>query len=232
MYKFIIFFIISSFFTGKLTADELDKTSIQVSQVIWDQLTIEQRTLISKKFPDIYIFPADSIGIIQSSQLVNRSTEATNGGAVLGSAIASAAYIDRSFSNNNSYSAMSHLGIGILGAFLGSSFDKPASKQFVINYGIKTLDNQIRETKVFSSDEFFRPNGQCVDVESVKAVNQSICSEDKISFLKKVSALSSAPDGVNVIGESSGINVKCNVPGLGVMTIEKTVCNQMNGEYK
>jgi hypothetical protein len=52
---------------------------------------------------------------------------------------------------------------------------------------------------------------------------------DKIQFLKKLSALSLAPQDAIVSQESTGINVNCRVPGVGLMRLEKNICVQMDG---
>ena len=58
-------------------------------------------------------------GIVIDNQGVNESSAGTNGGALLGSALGNAAYIDRSFRPGNNYSAVTQLGVGIFGAILG-----------------------------------------------------------------------------------------------------------------
>ena len=206
---------------------------IQITQHLWDQFSKDERVAILSKFPTMEIISSESIGIIQSAQLVDRSTQGTNSGAVLGSVIGQAAYIDRSFTgSNNSYSATTHLGVGILGAMLGSTLDNKAQRRFIINYGVKTLDGQVREQRVSSPDEFTKPVGQCVRFPEIITSEISLCTDDKNSFLGRISAIAKAPNDAIVSRENSGLNVKCNLPGIGMMSLEKNACLQMDGKIE
>lgn len=215
------------------TLIEKNSNIIYINQNLWEDFSKEEQLSISSRFNSIEIIPSESIGIIQSVQSVDRSTRGTNTGAFIGSAVGQAAYIDRAFSNSgNNYSAMSQLGIGILGAMIGSTLDKAPQQHYIFNYGVKTLDGQIREVRISSREEFTQPIGQCISLPELTPISSLICSENKFQFLKRISALANAPSDALVSRENSGLQVKCKVPGIGIMTLEKTSCTQLDGEIE
>lgn len=227
-----VFFVV--FYPG-LHAQSVSTSSEEISivQSIWNQFSKEEQIAVLSKFPKLETIPSESVGVIQSAQLVNRSTEGTNGGALLGSGIAQAAYIDKAFKGNNNYSAMSHLGIGVLGGLLGSALDAKAERKFIINYGVKTSDGQIREVRIASPDEFTKPVGQCVKLPDLTQAPIGLCTDDKVNFLKKLTAVATAPTDALISRESSGVLVKCSLPSLNaMMTIEKNACIQMEGKIE
>lgn len=203
---------------------------LKISQHVWLEFSNSEKAAILSKFPQVETIPSETIGLIQSVQTVNRSTAATSSGASLGGALGQALYIDNAFRGSGSnYSATTQLGAALLGATIGSTLDSGAQSRFVFNYGVKTLDGEIREVRVESGEEFTRPVGQCVFLPSISPAPASLCSADKVQFLKKLSALSLAPAGSVVSQETTGINVTCRVPGVGLMRLEKDVCIQMDG---
>lgn len=224
-----IFLFVAVALIGELAIAQ-DKASLTINQLLWAEFSPSEKATLIAKFSNLELIPAESIGIIQSVQAVNKSTAGTNSGAVLGGALAQTMYIDKAFSGSgNSYSATTQLGAGLLGALLGSSLDSSPKSRFLFNYGIRTLDGQIRELRVESGDEFTRPLGQCVTLPEVTPAPVAHCAIDKFQFLKKLSALSQAPEGAVVSNELTGINVNCRVPGVGLMTLEKNSCLQMEG---
>jgi outer membrane lipoprotein SlyB len=208
-------------------------SDIAINQQLWNEFNNSERVAIVAKFPKIEIIPAESIGFIQSAQIANRSTAGTNSGAAIGGALGQAVYIDNAFKGSGqNYSATAQLGAGLLGALLGSATDTATQQRFVFNYGVKTLDGQIREIRVESSEEFTRPIGQCVFVPAVMPAPVALCATDKAQFVRKLSALSQAPEGSTVSGEITGVRVNCRVPGIGLMTLDKSACIQMEGSVE
>jgi len=209
---------------------KIETPTHRISEKIWDLFTKEERVNILARFPSIEVIPATSVGIIQSAQLVDRSTAATSTGSIVGSAVGQVVYLDRAFSGTrSSYSAGSHVGAGLLGALVGSVFDNPGSRAFIINYGVKTMDGQVREQRVLSPDEFAKPLGQCVKFPEMSTFPSSICNDDKVSFLKRISAEAVAPPGAVISREPNGLNIKCRLPGIGMMMLDSNVCLQMDG---
>jgi outer membrane lipoprotein SlyB len=207
---------------------------LQVSQHVWLEFSVSEKVTLLAKFPQIETIPSETLGIIQSVQAVNRSTAATNSGAALGGALGQALYIDNAFrGNSTNYSATAQLGVALLGAVVGSSLDSAAQSRFIFNYGVKTLDGELREVRVEAVDEFTRPVGQCVFLPSISPAPVSLCIADKVQFLKKLSALAQAqapaPASAVISQESTVANINCRVPGVGLMRLEKNVCIQMDG---
>lgn len=206
--------------------------NIVVNQQLWNTFPKAEQASLLERFSSIEIVPAESVGVVQSVQTVNRSTAGTRGGAMLGGTLGSAVYIDRAFSGNNSYSATAQVGAALLGAALGSTLDSAPKALFVFNYAIKTADGQLREVRVESGEEFTRPVGQCVRIPSVVQVDAALCSMDKAAFVQKLSAIGTAPADALISRELSGISVNCRVPGVGLMTLEKNACLQMDGKVE
>lgn len=206
---------------------------LKVSQHVWLEFSTSEKAAILTKFPQIETIPSETIGVIQSVQAVNRSIAGTNSGAALGGALGQTLYIDNAFRGSGSnYSATTQLGAALLGAAMGSTLDSAAQSRFIFNYGVKTLDGEIREVRVESEDEFTRPVGQCVFLPAISPAPGSLCAADKVQFLKKLSALSLAPADAVISQESTGINVTCRVPGIGLMRLEENVCIQMEGRVE
>lgn len=204
-------------------------TAIGVNQLLWDSFSRSDQATVLAQFKNLEITPSDSVGVIQSVQAVNRSTPGSNVGAAIGGALGQTMYIDRAFSGNN-YSATKQLGAGLLGAAIGSTLDARPTILFVFNYAIRTSDGVLREFRVSSPDEFTRPVGQCVFVAGIRPAPESNCYTDKVQLLKHLSALAQSPASVvSVRAAVRPVNVKCNVPGVGMMTLEVSVCTQMEG---
>lgn len=205
---------------------------VVVNQEIWNSFNKSEQQEILRKFPALEILPAKSVGVIVGVQAANRSTPGNNSGSILGSTLGQAAYIDHAFKGDNSYSATAQVGAAILGAALGSSFDTAAKAKYVFNYAVKTLDGQIREVRSESHEEFTKPIGQCVTVPDLNAADAGMCITDKIQFIKKLSSLGQAPADATIVREASGVNVNCKVPGVGLMTLDRNNCLQMEGEIE
>lgn len=206
---------------------------LKVSQHVWLEFSTSEKTAILTKFPQVETIPSETIGVIQSVQAVNRSTAGTNSGATIGGALGQTLYIDSAFRGSGSnYSATTQLGAALLGAAMGSTLDSAAQSRFIFNYGVKTLDGEIREVRVESGEEFTRPVGQCVFLPAISPAPSSLCAANKVQFLKKLSALSLAPADAVISEESTGINVTCRVSGVGLMRLEKNICIQMDGKIE
>ena len=95
-----------------------------IAKSTWDQLTASEQYELLARFTNVEIMSPSTVGLIETSQVANRSTAGTNSGAALGGAVGQAAYIDRSLGGGN-YSALTQLGVGIAGAVIGSSLDTP-----------------------------------------------------------------------------------------------------------
>jgi len=174
---------------------------IKVPSHVWSDLAQEERNQATSQYI-IDILPSDSIGVIIDVQGLDRSDPSTSGGQQLGAALGSAAYIDKAFSGKSDYSAMSHLGVSILGAIIGSSLDRAPSAKYQYRYSVKTLNNNIEYIDEHTTDPFRKSLGTCVLVPSLSSVSQDLCSESVDSFRKRYSLLdSSTPPPQTLSGE-------------------------------
>jgi hypothetical protein len=164
---------------------------IKVPSHVWSDLTQEERDQATSQNL-IDLLPSDSIGVIIDVQGVDRSDPGTTSGQQLGAALGSAAYIDKAFSGKSDYSAMTHLGVSILGAIIGSSLDRAPSVKYQYRYSIKTLNNKIEYLDEHTTDPFSKSLGACVLVPSLASVSQDLCSESVYSFRKRYFLLDSS----------------------------------------
>lgn len=160
-----------------LTSNVHTKTlsSIKVSQSAWLKLTPTERESIQKRFI-VDLAEQDAFGIIIDNQGVNESTGGTSAGAILGAAVANAAYIDNAFKGGN-YSAKNQLGVGILGALLGSTLDSKPNAQYHYRYAVKLGDGNIKYFDEIKSDPFRHSVGVCISVPNIALVEQQLCTQ-------------------------------------------------------
>ena len=85
-----------------------------VAEPIYRQLTDTDQQKLRTLYPRMTVLPHDSVGAIRSHQIIDKSMPGSNAVSQLGSAVAQAAYVDRSFGRYN-YSALTQLSAGLLG---------------------------------------------------------------------------------------------------------------------
>lgn len=204
---------------------------LKISQHVWMQFGVSERAVILERFPDVEVIPTESMGIIQSVQSVNRSTAGANTGALLGTAVGQAVYVDKAFKGSgNNYSAVNHLGAALLGAAVGSTLDQGPQARFEFNYAIKTPDGNIKEQRVVSGEEFAKPAGQCVLLPDLKSISNMSCSSSKNEFLKALSAVAVSRENKPQLPDAGLKKISCRVPGVGLMTLDRNVCSEMEGK--
>lgn len=204
---------------------------LKISQHVWMQFGVSERVVILEKFPSIEVVPTEIMGVIQSVQSVNRSSAGTNSGALVGSAVGQAVYVDKAFKGfGNNYSAVNHLGVALLGAALGSTLDQGPQTRFEFNYAIKTSDGNIKEQRVFSGEEFAKPAGQCVLLPDLKSISNISCSSSKNDFLHALTADAISRTHKTQLLDAALKKITCRVPGAGLMTLDKNLCSEMEGK--
>jgi hypothetical protein len=163
-----------------------------VTPTVWATLAQDEKDSIQKRYL-VQVPDGESFGVVLDTQGVNESTPGTTAGAELGSAVASATYIDKAINHQN-YSAKSHLGVAILGGLLGAALDKPAVQQFHYRYAVKFLSGNVKYFDVVSSDPFRHPAGVCVLLPAVTlASEQGLCTQTVAMFRATYLDLASAP---------------------------------------
>lgn len=150
--------------------------TLKISGIAWQSLSSDERSVIQQKYV-IETVNADSFGTIIDNQGADRSTAGTNAGAVLGEAIASANYIDKSIGNGN-YSAKNHLGLMLLGSLLGATLDAKPQSQYQFRYAIRLGNGSVIYQDIFSSEPFRHSVGVCVFVPAINIVpEQHLCTQ-------------------------------------------------------
>lgn len=206
-------------------------SELQVNQLIWQQFSVSDRSTILNKIPTLELASPETIGVIQSVQTVNRSTAGSNTGAILGGALGQAAYVDNALKGSgNNYSAVNQIGAAVLGAAIGSTADQAPQSLFVFNYAVKTLDGQLREVRTTSNQEFTKPIGQCVSFPELRPLQTISCSSDKLQLLKGLSSISMDVTTKAKPRSAAAVNVACRVPNIGLMTLERNICSEMEGK--
>jgi outer membrane lipoprotein SlyB len=186
---------------------------IKVSQSAWLALTPTERALIQQKHI-VDLAEQDAFGIIIDNQGVNESTPGTNVGANLGGAVGNAAYIDNAIRGGN-YSAMNQLGVGILGAVLGSTLDSKPNAQYHYRYAVKLGSGNIKYFDETKSDPFRHPVGVCVSVPYIALVEQQLCMQTA-AFLRTTYLQVPTTQAIDVVPPANLISVEKPVTQGGV----------------
>lgn len=170
---------------SKDLAPYVPKSILHLSKIHWDLLTETEQEQLSYRF-SIQTHESDRYGVITDVQTVDQSTAGTSGGAALGGAVASAAYIDRAFRGGNSYSAGANLAIGILGAILGSAaLDSAPVNKFQTRYTVKLADGEVQYFDETKGDAFRHSSGICIHVPELSLAAQGLCSQTAESLRSK-----------------------------------------------
>ena len=157
---------------------------LKITSEVWSQIVEEDRNALIRLYA-VEILPPSSVGKIVDAQVVNESTSGTNAGSMIGGAVGSAAYIDRSFRGNNNYSAMGHLGVSLLGMVVGGIVDQPARSQFHTRYTIKMPDGTLKYHDEISASQFRKSVGDCVNILEWQSLNTNLC-EANTEYFKKL----------------------------------------------
>jgi outer membrane lipoprotein SlyB len=146
-----------------------------ITRPVWKALTTEERNQIEAGY-EPRIVESEGFGMIIDVQSADQSTPGTNGGAALGSAIGSAAYIDRSLRGGN-YSAGGNLALGLLGAAIGSGMDRAPTTRFQFRYTVKQGDGEVQYFDEFKSSSFRHSVGVCVLLPDLALISQQVCQQ-------------------------------------------------------
>lgn len=147
-----------------------------VIKPVWVQLTEIERQSLGDRF-ELKLLDVERFGLVMDVQGVDESTKATHAGAAVGAAVGSAAYIDHAFRGSNNYSAGGHLALGLLGAAIGSSLDKPAVSQFHFRYTVKLGDGDVKYFDEVKSTQFRHSPGVCLLVPELNLISIHVCNQ-------------------------------------------------------
>lgn len=197
-----------------------------VDDVTFGQLLEEDQKRFKVLYPTMQVIPFDSVGVIRTFQIINRSTAGSNAGSQLGSAVAQAAYIDRSFDRYN-YSALRQLSAGLLGGILGSSLNTAPEFRFIINYSVEFRDGSIRGLLKSSSDGIAAPTGQCVFSSDIQEAPRYLCGDSLAAFIARAKRIGLAGnhDAAGKIIDK----VNCKLDVIGIIKLDREACEKSNG---
>lgn len=115
------------------------------------------------------------IGYITETQVQNISKAGNTAGSDIGSGLAGITYINNSISNNT-YNVWTDLTVSILGGLAGSKANKAPVSRYIIQYSIRSLDNQIISTQVTKESPLSEPIGSCFSSAEQTAIDAKYCT--------------------------------------------------------
>lgn len=219
------------------------QTVVKVLRPIWQSLSEAERATIQQAFV-VDVRNESAYGIVIDNQGVDISTAGTTDGAALGSAVANATYVDRAFNTSSNYSAKTQLAVGILGAVIGSSFNKPAVQQYHYRYALKLHDGEISYQESIQSNPFRHPVGMCLELKNLSPVPQILCTQTaadvRKDYIKGGSAelITLAPLNSQDMSRSLQVpvvtqpimgKVDCKLGNLAPILITPEKCNAIGG---
>lgn len=200
---------------------------LTVDEATFTQLDNADREKFRGLFPTMQIMPSKSVGKVISHQIMDKSKPGSTSGSQLGAAVGQSTYIDHSFSQRN-YSAVGQLSAGLLGAIIGSSFDKAAESKFLVNYGIELADGTVKAVLLTSSDGIAAPIGQCVFIADAAEAPSYLCADSIVKFIERAKHLKSVEDSPAT--SKSEDQISCNVDSVGTISLTREDCRRLKGE--
>ena len=198
-----------------------------VDEATFNQLDNADRQKFRELYPTMQVIPSKSVGKVISHQILDKSKPGSTSGSHFGGAIGQSAYIDHAFSQR-SYSAVGQLSAGLLGAMIGSSFDKTAESKFLVNYGIELTDGTVKAVLLTSSDGIASPIGQCVFVSDAVEAPSYLCADSLVKFIERVKQMKLA-EGSPAKSKSED-QVSCKVDAVGTIKLALEDCRRLKGE--
>lgn len=174
--------------SGESVAPAVNARPIAVIvSTVHSQLSDAEQAELSARF-ELKILEPERFGIVLDSQGVDESSKSTNAGTALGAAVGSAAYIDHAFRGGNNYSAGGQLALGLLGAAIGSTLDKPSVSQFHFRYTIKLGDGDVKYFDEVKSTQFRHSVGVCLTVPELSLISIHTCNQTAESVRNRLLA--------------------------------------------
>jgi hypothetical protein len=212
---------------------------IKVSSSAWEALMPAEQAAI-KGMHLVDVRPAGSFGLVIDVQGLDESIPGSNAGSALGSSFAQAAYIDRAFKPGNNYSATNQLAIGILGAVIGSSMNRPTIPQYHLRYALKMGDGEIVYRDTVQSDPFRHAPGICLDLSSMVPGPQVLCRQTAADIRQQYlaatppasSPIAAATPNVTVPPPERPAleKVECKAANVAPVVITADQCNAIGGK--
>ena len=159
----------------KVYPDPSQRSLREDIDVIDRRITVLKRRLNNGSDGSRMASNGNEYGTVIDNQGIDQSSPGTTGGAMVGSALGSAAYIDRAFRPGNNYSAVAQVGAGLLGALLGAQLDRRPVSQYHFRYALRQRDGEIVSSDSVQQDAFRHPIGMCLRIADLQPVSQSLC---------------------------------------------------------
>lgn len=160
-----------------------------VANGLYGLLDEQERKSLESKFA-IRVLGDDDFGVVTDRQVHHEVTSGNKAGSALGAALASGAYVDQSFSgapSSWSYSAADHIATQIVGAAVGGALlNKEASEQYRFRYAIRTQSGKLIQEDDVSSTSIGLSMGSCVEVATMKPLQEDLCSETLARLRERV----------------------------------------------
>lgn len=160
-----------------------------VAKALYALLDEQERSYLESRF-SVRTFADEDFGVVTDRQVHHEMTSGNKAGSALGAALASGAYVDRSFAGAPSswrYSASDHVATQIVGAAVGGALlDKESSEQYRFRYAIRTQSGKLIQRDDVSSAAIGQSMGSCVDIATMKPLQEDLCSETLEELRKRV----------------------------------------------
>ena len=203
---------------------------LTVSRAAWEGLSPDERAIL-QNHRVINVREAGTYGLVIDNQGVDQSQPGTTSGAYLGSTVSQAAYIDRAFRGNNNYSALGQVGMGILGAVIGSTLDRPPVQQYQFRYALKLSNGEIASFDSVQYHAFRHPAGICLSIPDLSPISQSVCNHtsDDLRRLHLVAALTPPVNRLAVPLTPQSSLVQCKAGNQPPFSTTAEVCKTIGG---
>lgn len=149
------------------------KPALNLLESAYAGLNLTEKGQLEARY-EIYLHNENNVGPLIERQQLNVSTPANTAGSQVGSAVASAIYIDNSFSSGT-YNPWTDLAWGVAGGVVGALADNPAEDRYVVRYTIRNESGELRSTDVLQSSPIGAPLGSCFSVSQNRKVKGDVC---------------------------------------------------------
>ena len=155
------------------TPNVVKKDKVYLVRSDYDELPKKIQERLSDRY-DIEFYSDAGIGLITERQVQDVSTAGSTTGSDVGSALASAVYLNNTLSSGN-YNVWTDIGVTVLGGIAGSGANKKPESRFLLKYTIRNREGNLRSTTVYRSSPLGKPIGTCFSFKSNSSVNEEYC---------------------------------------------------------
>lgn len=154
-----------------------------VLTVAFEKLKTKEQETMREQY-DLEYYENDTTGKITERQVQDISKAGSTAGSEIGSSLASAIYINNAIPRA-SYNMWTDIAVGVLGGVAGAGGNQAPVQQYIINYTVRTLSNQLKSRDVRQGSPIGEPIGACFDLSQGKAIDEGLCSMTADDIRKK-----------------------------------------------